>query len=98
MSIGADEEQYMCGAPFAVNWVMHKLARFSVFAFTTVPARVTGAEPPERDMDIDATGIPNLANSAIPSTAPSSNESGAIEQQMTDMIGLFLRASSPPAT
>jgi hypothetical protein len=76
---------------------MAMLARFSAFALIIVPAIVTGADPPERDMVIDATGTPHLESSAMPSTASSSNERGAIEQQMTENKGLFFSSFSPPA-
>ncbi len=42
---------------------MTRLARFSALALVSVPARVTGAERPESDMDMDEIGMPPLASS-----------------------------------
>src|SRR3989304_1409097 len=88
----------MGGGPGAAAWVITRLARFSAFAFAIVPAIVTGLVIPPRDIDIEETGSPARANSTWASTAPRSNERGAVGHTGTERSGRRLRASSEPAT
>jgi hypothetical protein len=77
---------------------MTTLARFSALALVIVPATVTGEVMPPMDIDMEQIGIPAFANSTCASMAPSSKESGAIGQLITDISGRFRKASLPPAT
>ncbi len=78
----------MWGAPGAAVWVITRLARFSALAFIIIPATVTGADNPPRDMDMEHMGMPALANSTWASMAPDSKESGAMGQLITEIKGL----------
>src|SRR5512136_2943308 len=88
----------MNGAPFDAVCEITRLARFSELMFTTVPAIVTGLDMPDSDIDIDTMGMPAFANSTCASAECGSKASGAMEQHITEKMGLFFRASGPPTT
>src|SRR4030065_2434412 len=87
----------MCGARGDADWEMTMLARFSAFNFTIVPAKVTGADIPEMDIEWQSIGTPALANSTCASTAPLSKDKGEIGFVAQEKIGLLLSSSGPPA-
>src|SRR3990170_3622398 len=88
----------MWGAPGADVCVIPRLARFSAFRVTRVPAKVTGALTPPMHIDIPITGTLARAYSTWASTEPVSKDNGAIGQLRTENGGCFRRASAPPAT
>src|SRR3990172_5598884 len=86
----------MWGAPGADVCVITRLARFSAFRVTRVPAKVTGALPPPMHIDIPITGTLARAYSTWASTEPVSKDNGAIGQLRTENGGGFPRAAPPP--
>jgi hypothetical protein len=94
----AGEPPYSTGAPGRLCWLITSPLRVSAVCWTIVPTSVTGAMNPDSGIEMNSTGIPQLAQSTTFWLVTSLHLIGEVGQQENTVNGLASSSSRLPRT